>query len=235
VSTDPDLATIGAALADEGRAAMLLALLGGERLTAGELARCAQLSPSAASNHLRRLRELGLIVDQRAGRNRFFKLASHDFADALEALARVAPAKPVRNLRQSNASEALRNGRTCYDHLAGRLGVAVTDALVERRILTRHRDAFSVSRVGRAWLAELGIDVAAVARSKRSFARICIDWTEQRPHLAGALGAAITETFFDRAWLRRLPNSRAVTLTRAGEAFLARELAPGIETPAGPV
>jgi DNA-binding transcriptional ArsR family regulator len=221
---DPDLATIGAALADEGRAAMLLALLGGEHLSAGQLARYAQLSPSAASNQLRRLRELGLIVDQRAGRNRFFRLATHDLADALEALTRVAPAKPMRNLRQSHASAALRKGRTCYDHLAGRLGVAVTDALVEQGVLSKHRDAFSVSHAGRAWFAELGIDVATAARSKRSFARICLDWTEQRPHLAGALGAAITDTFFDRAWLQRLPNSRAVVVTRAGENFLAREL-----------
>jgi DNA-binding transcriptional ArsR family regulator len=221
---DPDLATIGAALADEGRAAMLLALLGGEHLTAGQLARYAQLSPSAASNHLRRLRELGLIVDQRAGRNRFFTLATHDLADALEALTRVAPAKPVRNLRQSYASAALRKGRTCYDHLAGRLGVAVTDALVERGVLTKHRDAFSVSLRGRAWFAELGVDVATVARSKRSFARICSDWTEQRPHLAGALGAAITDTFFEQRWIQRLPSSRAIVVTGAGEDFLAREL-----------
>jgi DNA-binding transcriptional ArsR family regulator len=221
---DPDLATIGAALADEGRAAMLLALLGGEHLTAGQLARHAQLSPSAASNHLRRLRELGLIVDQRAGRNRFFTLATQDLADALEALARVAPTKPVRNLRQSHASAALRRGRTCYDHLAGRLGVAVTDALVERGVLTKHRDAFSVSLRGRAWFAELGIDVATVARSKRSFARICSDWTEQRAHLAGALGAAVTDTFFEQRWIQRLPSSRAIAITRAGEDFLAREL-----------
>jgi DNA-binding transcriptional ArsR family regulator len=224
MQSDPDLTTIGAALVDEGRAAMLLALLGGEHLTAGQLARHAQLSPSAASNHLRRLRELGLIVDQRAGRNRFFALATHDLADALEALTRVAPAKPVRTLRQSHASAALRHGRTCYDHLAGRLGVAVTDALVERSILTKHRDAFSVSHAGRAWFAELGIDVATVAKSKRSFARICSDWTEQRPHLAGALGAAIADTFFDQRWIRRLPNSRAVAVTRSGEEFLAREL-----------
>ena len=211
---------------------MLLALLGGERLTAGELARCAQLSAPAASNHLRRLRELGLIVDQRVGRNRFFRLATHDFADALEALARVAPTKPVRNLRQSNASAALRNGRTCYDHLAGWLGVAVTDALVERRILNRHRDAFSVSHTGRTWLSEVGVDVATAARSKRSFARICLDWTEQRPHLAGALGAAIADTFFDRVWLRRLPESRAVALTRSGEEFLARELGVSLQSQA---
>jgi DNA-binding transcriptional ArsR family regulator len=221
---DPDLATIGAALADEGRAAMLLALLGGEQLTAGQLARYAQLSPSAASNHLRRLRELGLIVDQRAGRNRLFTLATHDLADALEALIRVAPAKPVRNLRQSHASAALRKGRTCYDHLAGKLGVAVTDALVERGFLTKHRDAFSVSLRGRSWFSELGIDVATVARSKRSFARICSDWTEQRPHLAGALGAAITDRFFEQRWIQRLPSSRAIVITRTGEDFLAREL-----------
>jgi DNA-binding transcriptional ArsR family regulator len=221
---DPDLAAIGGALADPGRAAMLMALLGGEHLTAGQLARHAELSASAASNHLRRLRELGLIADERKGRNRLFTLATHDLADALEALARVAPVKPVRGLRHSHASEALRSGRTCYDHLAGRLGVSVTDALLERAVLAKRRDAFTVTRSGRAWLAELGIDVETVAQSKRSFARICVDWTEQRPHLAGALGAAIATTFFQRRWLRRLPDSRAVALTQLGSEFLQREL-----------
>jgi DNA-binding transcriptional ArsR family regulator len=221
---DPDLATIGAALADPGRAAMLMALLGGEQLTAGALARHAELSPSAASNHLRRLRELGLVADERIGRNRLFALATHDLADALEALARVAPAQPVRSLRQARVSEALRSGRTCYDHLAGRLGVGVTDALVDRAVLAKGRDAFTVTRSGRAWLAELGIDVDAVAGGKRSFARVCVDWTERRPHLAGALGAAIATTFFTREWLRRLPGSRAVAVTELGSEFLEREL-----------
>jgi DNA-binding transcriptional ArsR family regulator len=221
---DPDLASIGGALADPGRAAMLTALLEGEHLTAGQLAQHAELSASAASNHLRRLRELGLVADERIGRNRVFTLATHDLADALEALARVSPVKPVRGLRHSQASEALRSGRTCYDHLAGRLGVGVTDGLVERALLTRRRDAFAVTPSGRAWLAELGIDVETVARSKRSFARICIDWTEQRPHLAGALGAAITTTVVQRRWLRRRLGGRGVVLTQRGAEFLAGEL-----------
>jgi DNA-binding transcriptional ArsR family regulator len=221
---DPDLASIGRALADPGRAAMLMALLGGEQLNAGQLARHAEISASAASNHLRRLLELGLVADERIGRNRLFTLATHDLADALEALARVAPVKPVRGLRHSHASEALRSGRTCYDHLAGRLGVGVTDGLLERAFLTKRRDAFTVTRSGRAWLAELGIDVETVAQSGRSFARICVDWTEQRPHLAGALGAAIATTFFQQQWLRRLPGGRAVVLTQRGSEFLAGEL-----------
>lgn len=221
---DPDLASIGGALAHPGRAAMLMALLGGEQLTAGQLARYAEISATAASNHLRRLLELGLVTDERIGRNRLFTLATHDFADALEALARVAPVKPVRGLRHSHASEALRRGRTCYDHLAGRLGVGVTDGLLERAFLTKRRDAFTVTRSGRAWLAELGIDVEAVAQGKRSFARICVDWTEQRPHLAGGLGASLATTFFQRQWLRRLPGGRAVVLTQRGSEFLAREL-----------
>ena len=203
---------------------MLMALLGGESLRAGELARDARLSPSAASNHLRRLRDQGLVVDERVGRNRFFTLASADVADALEAIARIAPVAPVRSLRESRATDALRNGRTCYDHLAGRLGVAVTDRLVERGLLALQPGAFALTRCGREWFAALDIDVAAVASRRRSFARACLDWTERRPHLAGALGAALADTFVARQWLSRRPGSRAVVLTAAGAEFLEQKL-----------
>jgi DNA-binding Lrp family transcriptional regulator len=203
---------------------MLLTLLGGEAVPAGELARRAGVSPSGASAHLRRLREGGLITQERIGRHRYFRLASPELAEALESLARVAPVRPASSLRESETTQALKRARTCYDHLAGELGVALADALVERKLLTRSDEAFALTRDGAAWLGSLGVELAVVGRSRRSFARACIDWSERRPHLAGALGAAVCDLFFARVWIRRLPGGRAVAVTEDGRAWLAREL-----------
>jgi DNA-binding transcriptional ArsR family regulator len=221
---DADIAVVGAALADRSRAGMLLALLGGEAIAAGELARIAGRSRSGASAHLRTLRNAGLVVAEDVGRKRFFRLANSEIADALELLARVAPLRPARTLRQSDAAQALKRARTCYDHLAGELGVAVTEALVERRLLERDGDAFCVMDAGRVWLGDVGIELADVERQRRSFARACVDWTERRPHLAGALGAALTDLFFARGLVQRLPGGRAIALTSAGSRWLTREL-----------
>lgn len=219
-----DIASVGFLLGDDARAAMLLTLLGGEAVPAGELARRAGVSPSGASAHLRRLREGGLITQERIGRHRYFRLASPELAEALESLARVAPVRPASSLRESETTQALKRARTCYDHLAGELGVALADALVERKLLTRSDEAFALTRDGAAWLGSLGVDLAVVGRSRRSFARACIDWSERRPHLAGALGAAVCDLFFARVWIRRLPGGRAVAVTEDGRAWLAREL-----------
>lgn len=219
-----DIASIGALLADDARASMILTLLGGEAIPAGELARRAGVSASGASAHLRRLREGGLITQERLGRHRYFRLASAELADALESLARVAPVRPVSSFRESEGMRALKHARTCYDHLAGELGVAVTDALVERGVLMRRDESFAVTHGGTRWLAALGIDLDTVAGSRRSFARACLDWSERRPHVAGSLGAAVADAFFARRWIRRLPGGRAVAVTPAGRVWLEREL-----------
>ena len=219
-----DIAAIGALLADDARASMVLTLLGGEAIPAGELARRAGVSPSGASAHLKRLREGGLITQESVGRHRYFRLASAELAEALESLARVAPVRPASSFRESESTRALKHARTCYDHLAGELGVAVSDALVDRGLLTRADAAFAVTNDGTDWLRSLGIDLDDVAASRRSFARACLDWSERRPHLAGSLGAAVADVFFARKWIRRLPGGRAVAVTPDGRAWLAREL-----------
>ena len=219
-----DIASIGALLADDARASMILTLLGGKPISAGELARRAGISPSGASAHLKRLREGAFITQESAGRHRYFRLASAELAEALESLARVAPVRPVSSFRESEGTHALKRARTCYDHLAGELGVAVADALVERGVLTRTDEAFTVTDHGSRWLAALGIDTEAVAGSRRSFVRPCLDWSERRPHLAGSLGAAVADVFFARRWIRRLPGGRTVAVTPGGRAWLEREL-----------
>lgn len=206
---------------------MILTLLGGEAIPAGELARRAGVSPSGASAHLRRLREGGLVTQESVGRHRYFRLASPELAEALESLARVAPVRPVSSFRESEGTRALKHARTCYDHLAGELGVAVVDALVERGVLTRGDAEFVIGDNGARWFGALGIDVDAVAGSRRSFARACLDWSERRPHLAGSLGAAVADVFFARKWIRRLPGGRAVAVTPDGRAWLERELGLG--------
>ncbi len=203
---------------------MILTLLGGDAIPAGELARRAGVSPSGASAHLKRLREGGLITQERAGRHRYFRLASPELAEALESLARVAPTRPVSSFRESEGTRALKRARTCYDHLAGELGVGVADALVDRGVLARLDDAFALTDDGRRWFTAVGVDLDALAGSRRSFARACIDWSERRPHLAGSLGAAFADVFFARKWIRRLPGGRAVAVTPDGRAWLAREL-----------
>jgi DNA-binding transcriptional ArsR family regulator len=224
VNGQADIASVGALLADDARAAILLTLLGGEPVPAGELARRAGVSPSGASAHLKRLREGGLITQTSVGRHRYFRLASPELADALESLARVAPIRPVSSFRESEGTRALKRARTCYDHLAGELGVAVADALVARGVLARADDAFTITADGTRWLTTLGVDLETAAGARRSFARACLDWSEQRPHLAGALGAAVADLFFARSWIRRLPGGRAVAVTPDGHAWLAREL-----------
>jgi DNA-binding transcriptional ArsR family regulator len=221
---DADIAAVGALIGDRARAAMLNALMGGEPMSAGELARVSGVSPSGATAHLRRLREGRLVADEAAGRQRVFRLAGPELAEALEALALVAPPLAVRGLREARALGALKQARTCYDHLAGELGVAVTDALVEREILARDDGGFAVTGGGSDWFGPFGLDLDALRRTRRSFARGCVDWTERRPHVAGSLGAGIAATFFSRGWVRRRPGGRAIVVTAAGAEWLERSL-----------
>jgi DNA-binding transcriptional ArsR family regulator len=228
VLVDADIAALGKLIGDRARAAMLLRLLGGGSMTAGELARTADISASGASMHLRKLRDAGLIVEEAAGRNRFFTLASPELAETLESLARVAPPHRPRNLRQSELGRALKRSRTCYDHLAGELGVAVTDALLERRLLKQLADGFALTAAAPSWFSTIGIDTELLERRRRAVARSCIDWTERRPHLAGSLGEALVATFLAKRWIRRIPGGRAVAVTPSGARWLDQEL--GIQT-----
>src|SRR5918992_3552090 len=191
---DADIAAVAAAIADPTRTTMLDALLSGEALTAGELARTASVAPSTASEHLRRLQDAGLVEVVKAGRHRYHRLAGSEVAAALEALALIAPRRQAsaRSLRRIRADAALTYARTCYDHLAGTVGVALLDAMVADSRLRWHDGALSL-RSDDGWLAALDIDVERLRTARRPLLRPCLDWTTRRPHLAGALGAAITE------------------------------------------
>ncbi|GAA4514036.1 MULTISPECIES: ArsR/SmtB family transcription factor [Nonomuraea] len=215
--SDADIAPVAALIADPTRAAILTALLGGRALAAGELARVAGVSAATASAHLARLLDGGLVGVVRQGRHRYYRLAGHEVAEVLEVLARVSARPPVRSLRQSRQARLLEEARTCYDHLAGRAGVALLDALRGQGCLDGER----VTPEGERLLAELGVDVARARRAKRRFAPECLDWTERRAHLGGALGAAVTAVLLERGWYRRGSLPRAVVLTGEGREGLA--------------
>jgi DNA-binding transcriptional ArsR family regulator len=220
-----DIAPVAALMADPGRAAMLGAMLGGSALAAGELSQLAGISPATASAHLARLLGGGLVTVTRQGRHRYYRLAGHEVAAAIEAIAQISPVIPVRSLRQSRDAAALAQARTCYDHLAGRAGVALFDALIRAGILTGGSTgqavAYEVTADGADTLAEFGVDVAEVRRSRRGFAGACLDWTQRRPHLNGALGAAVTGRLLELGWIERGPSRRAVRVTEPGRAGLA--------------
>jgi DNA-binding transcriptional ArsR family regulator len=221
---DADLAVVGAAIGEPARALMLNALLGGRALPASELARIGGVAPSTASAHLAKLAEAGLIAVEANGRHRYHRLASDDVAHALEVLAMIAPPLEVKSLRAANRAGAERVARSCYDHLAGQLGVAVTDRLVELGALERDSLALRDPRP----LATLGID-AEQLRGRRPLTRACLDWTERRPHVAGQVGAAVLGALFERRWVKRAPSGRALTVTAAGEEGLraALGISPG--------
>ena len=213
----PQLARLAGLIADETRATCLLALLDGRAWTAGELARHAGVAASTLSEHLGRLVAGGLLVEERQGRHRYVRLADARVAQLVEELAaQVAPGDVVRprSLRESSAGSAMARGRTCYDHLAGRLGIAVTDALTVRGLL-RQDTGFALTDAGVRWFGATGIPLDP--KGRRPLARGCLDWTERRPHLAGLAGAALCRHAMDAGWCVRIGSERAVKVTPSGE------------------
>jgi DNA-binding transcriptional ArsR family regulator len=219
-----DFASVAKLLANQARSAMVGALVDGRAMTAGELARVGGVAPSTASQHLEDLVTGGLVVVSRQGRHRYFALASTDVAEALEAFAHICPELPIRSLRSSDEARALRRARTCYDHLAGTLGVALFDAVLERNWLLPDESGLVVGPLGCDGFADLGVDVLALASQRRRLARPCLDWTERRPHLAGALGAALAASLLQRQWIEPQSGRRALRVTPAGANHLRKLL-----------
>jgi len=220
-----DIAPVAALMADPARAAMLAALLHGPPLSAGELSQIAGVSPATASAHLGRLLDGKLVAVTKQGRHRYYRLAGHEVATVLEVLAEISPVRPVRSLRQSREAAALTQARTCYDHLAGRAGVELLDALLRKGFLngtgTGPSASYEVTADGEEKLAAFGVDVARLRRSRRRFAGACLDWTQRQPHLNGALGAAVTGRLMQLGWIERGSSKRAIQVTECGRDGLA--------------
>ncbi len=226
-----EFAETAALIGDPARANMLIALMDGRALTATELARVAGITPQTASGHLAHLTEAGLLAMTRQGRHHYHRLASADVARMLESIMSVTagrrplPARPARTVTGPRDA-ALRRARTCYDHLAGQLAVAMADRMIARGEIELSPDGGALSEGGAAFLSGLGVDLEAAHADAmrrgggRIFCRPCLDWSERRPHIAGAVGAAMSRAWFAHGWLRRIEGSRAVTLTRSGEMAL---------------
>jgi len=223
---EPSIATVAALIGDTGRAAMLTALVGGRALPAGELAAAAGMSPPAASAHLAKLTDGGLLTVEREGRHRYYRLAGPGVAAILESLASLA-GQPIRpEAVRTPKARALRHARTCYDHLAGELGVAVAAALEGRGLLApAGGKRLDVTPSGAMWFAAvLGIDATALRPGRHGVACRCLDWTERRHHLAGPLGTQMLRRCCDLGWLTRTPGSRAVQLSPTGRDSLYQQL-----------
>lgn len=211
----PNIAQVASLVGDPARANMLSALMDGRALTASELAYVAHVTPQTASGHLARLVDARLLAVEKQGRHRYYRLASALVARALEGLMAVAETGPARHTPHWRGGDDLRTARSCYDHMAGRLAVGVTDALVEGGHIVLQEDGGSLTPQGVAHFETLGINLAAWP-TRRVFCRPCLDWSERRPHLAGVVGAALLGHALERGWLCRIRDSRALQITDAG-------------------
>lgn len=239
---EPDIARVASAFADARRARVLMSLADGRALPAGRLAEEAGISASTASNHLAVLLREGLVTARQQGRHRYYRLASGEVEAVLEALAAVAPQRPITSLRAHTRAAALRTGRTCYRHLAGALGVRLfrgfldlgwitggdgthrLDDPIDRLSAPGKRTTYRLTGTGAAALADWGIDSAPLAVDRPL--RYCVDWTEQAHHLAGPLGTAVTGRLFDLGWITRGTTPRSVRQTDEGSSGIAALLAP---------
>ncbi|MCP1854980.1 MULTISPECIES: ArsR/SmtB family transcription factor [unclassified Bradyrhizobium] len=212
----PELAELAGLIADPGRASILSRLMDGRPQTASELALVAGVTPQTASWHLSRMVERALLKVERRGPRRFYRLATPLVAQMLEGMMTVAAIDPQPSRPPPRIDPEMHRARTCYDHLAGELGVAVTDAMRDRGHLNLDHEAGELTACGRAFLGDLGIDLRSPARSRRILCRPCLDWSERRPHLAGRAGAAVADLALQRDWIRRRPQGRSVEITDAG-------------------
>lgn len=214
-----EVAQIASLVGEPARANMLLALGDGRALPAGELAACAGITAPTASGHLARLEQSGLLIAIRQGRHRYYRIASPEVAAMLEAVMVVAAGRAPRMARFRIDPE-LQFGRTCYNHLAGQLGVAICDALIHKGCVAIDGDVAHVMPAGLQFLDHWGVDVGRMG--KHPYCRTCIDWSERRPHLGGAMGVAIHKRCLELKWVKHHLDSRAVSITRTGRLGLER-------------
>lgn len=232
---DPDISLVAGLFADESRLAILFALAEGSACAASELAQRAGISAQTASAHLARLEGAGLVRVTARGRYRYYQLASDQVGAAVESLAALAPAAPALTTTQTTAAGALRFARTCYGHLAGAVGVAVADALRSRGYLEDFSSGWALTRAGNAWFTRLGIDFESIRSPRAPLLRTCLDWSERRFHLGGALGRAFAGHCFSMGWIGRMRQTRAVRLTGRGRAALREQLGVTLAEPAAMV
>ncbi len=219
------IAEIGAVIGDVTRATILMTLMDGRAFSAGELAAESGVTPQTASGHLAKLTEAGLVTVHQQGRHRYFRLSSGDVAELIEGVSALIAAGPLRYRPTGPKDRAMRLARTCYDHLAGHLAVRVAENMEARGFISLSDGTAVLSKEGRRYVCDFGVDLENPAYCRRDLCRACLDWSERRFHLGGRLGSGLLDRFVALGWLRRMPGSRALLITRAGETGFAREFA----------
>ncbi|WP_212979481.1 ArsR/SmtB family transcription factor [Paenibacillus azoreducens] len=217
-----NIASIGALFGDPTRTTILVSLADGRSLTAGELAYIAEVSPQTASAHLTKLVEGGLIVMEPQGRHRYYRLASSKVAEVMEEMASLTTPVPARSLRESDQAKALRYARTCYEHLAGELGVSITNALLRKEYIKESDGKYQLTVLGEKWLIEFGVKIDGLNRLARSIPRH-IDWTERHHHMGGPIAVGITRRLFELGWIARGAVKRSIIITDTGRIQIQRE------------
>ena len=216
-----DFASVARLLANVPRAAMVDRLMEGETVTAGELARAAGVRPSTASSHLAKLQAGGLVRVMTRGRNKYYAIADDEIASALEAFALICPPSSVKSLRQSREAEGIALFRTCYDHLAGAIAVSLYATMTDLGWIRSVGEGCVLTARGERELSSLKVDIERPRNLRRAYIRSCLDWTERKPHLAGAVGAALADAFLENKWASRRRRGRGLTLTEPGRVVLA--------------
>ncbi|WP_054704319.1 winged helix-turn-helix domain-containing protein [Bacillus sp. JCM 19041] len=216
----PNISYTAKLLSEPTRGIILESLMDGTARPASELASLAGVSHPTMSSHLSKLVEGNMLAVEHQGRHRYYKLANKEVAELIEKLGTIAPPVQITSLRQSNRLKHIRFARTCYDHLAGELGVKITEALLQKAFIEESNKHYVVTARGKEWFLDLGIDIRNAQLNRRIFAKPCLDWSERRHHLSGWLGAALAKCFFDQGWMTKAEESRAVYLTTKGVAAL---------------
>lgn len=214
----PNISALTALLTEKSRAAMLAALMDGKFHTASELAYMASIKPQTASFHLAKLEENNLIICEKYGRFRYFRLANNEVANTLEVIMSLSPLPEVRSLNQSSQLKKLENVRTCYDHLAGRVSVNLTNSMQEAGYIERTNKEFVVTAAGARFFKDFGIDLVGLSKKRRSFSHACLDWSERTHHLGGALGNGLFEKYIELGWIETKATSREIVITPLGKS-----------------
>ncbi|WP_175616044.1 ArsR family transcriptional regulator [Piscibacillus halophilus] len=217
MDVNPNIAIVANIISDQTRAKMIFAMLDGRFHPATELTYMAGIKPQTASFHLKKMMDAHLIKVEKQGRHRYYGIKDSSVAGILESFLPVAPQVEVRSLKKSPKDKALRSARTCYDHLAGNLGVKILTSLVNNGFLVEEDNEYSVTDRGREFLDTIHIDISELRNKRRSFSHKCLDWSERRHHIGGALGNAIFERLLEFGWIKRLPKTRAISVTTLGE------------------
>lgn len=220
MNANSNIAQVASLVSDASRAAILTVLLDGRYHPASELAYMANIKPQTASFHLSKMVAANLVTVEQQGRHRYYGIQNQEVAQIMETLLSITPPVEIRSLNQAAENEALRQARTCYDHLAGKLGIQLTNSLLSAGVLSEVEDQFTVTEKGEDFFKAFQVDLGRVKRKRRSFTHRCLDWSERRHHLAGALGHALLERLLELHWIQRVPSTRAIKVTPEGKKGL---------------